>query len=107
MLEVPDEFFNGEDGSCLEAGDMDDSKEETDGHTLESNNNNEFHRRFSPRLRGYESTCHGVKRGYVGQAIDTYHCAMTCMLSESLCVPGGLTDAVSIYTICGEFAVPC
>ena len=71
MLEVPDEFFNGEDGSCLEAGDMGDSKEETDGHTLESNNNNnEFHRRCCPRLRGYESTCHRVKRGYVGQAID-------------------------------------
>ena len=38
MLEVPDEFFNDEDRSCLEAGDMDDSKDETDGHTLESNN---------------------------------------------------------------------
>ena len=77
MLEVPDEIFNGEDGSCLEAGDMDDSKEETDGHTLESNNDYVCHRCSFPRLRGYESTCHGVKCGYVGQAIDKYHCAMS------------------------------
>ena len=34
MLKVPHKFFNDEDGSCLETGDMDDSKEETDCHTL-------------------------------------------------------------------------
>ena len=44
MLKDPIEFFNGEDGSCLEAGDMDDSKEETDGHSLESNNDFVCHR---------------------------------------------------------------
>ena len=43
MLEAPDEFFNDEDGSCFEAGDMVDSKEETNGHTLDSNNY-DYHR---------------------------------------------------------------
>ena len=46
MLEIPDEFFNDEDRSCLETGDMDGSKEETDGHTLESNNDSDRHRCF-------------------------------------------------------------
>ena len=44
MLEAPDEFFNDEDRSCLEDGDMDDSKEETDGRNLESNNDFVCHR---------------------------------------------------------------
>jgi hypothetical protein len=46
MLKVPDEFFNDENRSCLEAGDMGDSKEETDGHTLESNIDHDRHRCF-------------------------------------------------------------
>jgi hypothetical protein len=45
MLEVPDEFVNDEDGICLKTGDFDDSsKEETDYHTLESNNGYDRHR---------------------------------------------------------------
>ena len=50
----------------------------------------------SPWLRGYEAHVMGVKRGYVGQAIDKHHCAPSCMLPEGRRVPDGLMEAVSI-----------
>ena len=49
MLEVPSEFFNDEDKSFMEAGDMDDSKVETVGHTLASNTDNDRRRCHFPR----------------------------------------------------------
>ena len=74
MLEVPSKFFNDEDKSFMEAGDMDDSKEETDGHTLASNTDNDRRRCCSQDRVSYGSTCQRVhQRGNVGQAFDKHH----------------------------------
>ena len=74
MLEVPSEFFNDEDKSFMEAGDMDDSKEETNGHTLDANNVY-FDSRGGvaschPRVRRcYGSMCHWETCDYDGQLL--------------------------------------
>ncbi len=74
MLEVADEFFNDEDGNCLEAEDMDGSWEETDSHSLESNKIMTARVLF-PKTERLWKRVSWMKRGHVGQAINKYHCA--------------------------------